>query len=872
MKVSPGGTADQTIHATDPDGDGLLFTKGSGPDFMSVTTIDSGSGTASGNVHLAPPEGTVIGVISVSVAVSDGANTDELSFSIVSGDNIPSIVQPLDMTLRPFQSADQTLQATDADQDPLTFALAAGPWFASVTTTGPGSGNVHLAPALADSGSHLVSVSASDGIAWDVSTFTASVLPGTVPTMSPIVDMTALPGQVARQNLTGRDVDGDELWLRKSFGPSFMNVVSRSWMGNVGGYIEVTPSLTDSPTQEGGDFDFPAGVSLSDGRNSVEQSFTIHIRFPANHAPILEQPADIHVQEGGEAHTPLVFSDPDADPLNLSITGPEWAFVPYGGINTLIVWPGWNDAGTYPVTVRVSDPRGLYDEKTLHIIVADAPSPPILSTPKNMLVFAGRTAVQDLRAVDHDGLPVTFIKSAGPGYATVETIDPGTGSARGRLTVAPAIADVGRDTVEILAWNGAWSQWWPLAVEVADPGRTALMQIGDLCLYPSDSLVVEILADDPEGDHLTFATSGLPPYGTFTDHENGTATMALWTQNQPKGATFMTVSVTDGQATVSEMLGITVGCGGAVFPEEPGNGWPTPNPGGPYAAFEGTPISFDGTQSSDPEGQPLQYAWNFGDGAVATGPTPVHTFENAGTFRVDLSVSDGLAAADRVSTIVTITPPLNARAWVPEGRGKVRLNAGKAPLQIWLEPSGFPAGDVDLGTLALVYGQAGGGESIQGSAVAGDAVDRDGNGRPEIAVSFDKQDLRSLLASITGPAQVTATVTGRTLGGSPFRAALPLTLLAGHGKISAVVYPNPLNPSATLSFTTLEPGPAIVAVFDLQGRLVRKLMEQQSAPAGYHEVRIDGRNAEGEKLASGVYFYRIETVGDVTTGRFAVMK
>ena len=873
MKVLPGGTADQTIHATDPDGDALQFAKGSGPDFMSVTTTDPGSGTATGNIHLAPPVGTVIGHISVSVLAGDGTNATELSFTIVSDDNVPSLAQPQDMTVRPFQTADQVLQATDADQDPLTFALAAGPWFASVTTTGNGSGNVHLAPAPADSGIQLVSVSASDGVAWDIRTFTVTVLPGTVPTMNALVDMSVLPGQVARQYLTGRDIDGDELWFGKTSGPSFMKVVSRPALGITGGYIEVSPSSTDSPTQEGGDFDLPAGVSLTDGRNTVEQAFTIHIHFPANHPPVLEQPDDIHVQEGGEAYTHLVFSDPDADRLDLSITGPEWAFVPYGGINDLIVWPGWNDAGTYPITVRVTDPRGLHDEKTLHVFVEDAPSPPAFNTPKSLLVFAGRTAVQDLLAVDHDGRPVTFLKSTGPDYATVETIDPGTGSARGRLTVSPAIADIGRDTVEVEAWNGAWSQLRSVVVEVADPSRIALMQLGDFCLWSSDSMVVDILAADPDGDHLTLTTSGLPSYGTFTDHGDGTATMVLWTQNQTKGATFMTISVTDGQTTASETLGITVGsCGGAVFAGgDPENGWPTPDPGGPYAGFEGDPISFDGAGSSDPEGQALQYGWNFGDGTVATGSTAVHSFARTGTFRVDLVVSDGLAA-DRASTTATISPPWNARAWVPEGRSKVRLNAGNGPLEIQLEPSGFPAADIDHGTLALAYGQAGAQASIHGSAAPGDAVDRDGNGSPEIAVLFDKQGLRSLLASISGPAEITATLTGRTLGGAPFRAALPLTVLTGRGKVSAVIYPNPLNPGGTLSFTTHAPGPVQVSIFDLQGRHVRTLMETDSAPAGYHELRIEGRTGAGGRLASGVYFYRIETPGDVTTGRLTVLK
>src|SRR5437762_3528960 len=55
MTVDEGATADQTITGTDPDGDPLTFSKVSlGPTFMTVTTTNPGTGTAAGNVHLAP--------------------------------------------------------------------------------------------------------------------------------------------------------------------------------------------------------------------------------------------------------------------------------------------------------------------------------------------------------------------------------------------------------------------------------------------------------------------------------------------------------------------------------------------------------------------------------------------------------------------------------------------------------------------------------------------------------------------------------------------------------------------------------------------------------------------------------------------------
>jgi glucose/arabinose dehydrogenase len=53
-------------------------------------------------------------------------------------------------------------------------------------------------------------------------------------------------------------------------------------------------------------------------------------------------------------------------------------------------------------------------------------------------------------------------------------------------------------------------------------------------------------------------------------------------------------------------------------------------------------VSFDGTGSSDPDGDPLTYEWDFGDGSPTTsGATTSHTYTTQGTFTATLTVRDG---------------------------------------------------------------------------------------------------------------------------------------------------------------------------------------------------------------------------------------
>ncbi|HYT99126.1 MAG TPA: PKD domain-containing protein, partial [Gemmatimonadales bacterium] len=59
---------------------------------------------------------------------------------------------------------------------------------------------------------------------------------------------------------------------------------------------------------------------------------------------------------------------------------------------------------------------------------------------------------------------------------------------------------------------------------------------------------------------------------------------------------------------------------------------PTAVAGGPYSGSEGTAVSFDGSGSSDADGDALTYAWSFGDASTAAGAKPSHTYANNGTY------------------------------------------------------------------------------------------------------------------------------------------------------------------------------------------------------------------------------------------------
>jgi len=116
-----------------------------------------------------------------------------------------------------------------------------------------------------------------------------------------------------------------------------------------------------------------------------------------------------------------------------------------------------------------------------------------------------------------------------------------------------------------------------------------------------------------------------------------------------------------------------------VVPNQP----PVADPNGPYLS----PVNacFDGTGSSDPDGDALSYSWDFGDGTTGIGETPCHNYAEAGIYDICLTVNDGTVDSQEVCTIAVIYDPsggfVTGGGWIdsPEGAYKPDpLLTGKA--------------------------------------------------------------------------------------------------------------------------------------------------------------------------------------------------
>jgi uncharacterized Ntn-hydrolase superfamily protein len=99
--------------------------------------------------------------------------------------------------------------------------------------------------------------------------------------------------------------------------------------------------------------------------------------------------------------------------------------------------------------------------------------------------------------------------------------------------------------------------------------------------------------------------------------------------------------------------------------------------------------------------------------------------------------------------------------------------------------------------------------------------------------------------------------------------AVPVDVLAP--AIAVTNQPNPFNPSTEIRYRLDRTQDVVLSVVDLRGREVRQLVTGVVS-AGWHAVRWDGRDAAGRDLPTGVYFARMTTRFQATSGRMMLVR
>lgn len=156
-------------------------------------------------------------------------------------------------------------------------------------------------------------------------------------------------------------------------------------------------------------------------------------------------------------------------------------------------------------------------------------------------------------------------------------------------------------------------------------------------------------SSDPDGDELSYLWSmqSAPP-AWAGNVINDTRVDAQFFANQP-GTYVVELEVDDGQTTATDTLTVTV--------DQPNN-VPVANAGADQYVQEGDTVQLNGSNSYDPDSDPLQYWWTIIDGPVGSGATlsspssPLPTFVAgaAGVYSIELIVTDtdGLESAPDV--------------------------------------------------------------------------------------------------------------------------------------------------------------------------------------------------------------------------------
>ena len=293
-------------------------------------------------------------------------------------------------------------------------------------------------------------------------------------------------------------------------------------------------------------------------------------------------------------------------------------------------------AGTFAVTLTVTDDGGLTDTATSSANIGAGNAPPVADANGPYNGTAGQQVSFDgSGSSDSDGTIVAYDWTFGDGGTGTGVSPVHTYASAGTYTVNLVVTDNGGATSapSTSTANIVAAPQDP----IADPNGPYTGIEGQPVAFNGSG------SYDPDGGNIT------QYMWNFGDGNTGTGVTPSHTYANA-GTYTVTLTVIDDEGAQSAPVSTT-----ATIDPPPANLPPTSDPNGPYTGTTGQPVAFDGSGSSDSDGTIVSYDWNFGDGNTGTGVSPTHTYAAAGNYTVMLTVTDDAGDSDVANTSATIS-------------------------------------------------------------------------------------------------------------------------------------------------------------------------------------------------------------------------
>ena len=199
-----------------------------------------------------------------------------------------------------------------------------------------------------------------------------------------------------------------------------------------------------------------------------------------------------------------------------------------------------------------------------------------------------------------------------------------------------------------------------IASSVITSSSSATLAAPSVNVASSGSAVVRYWANKTTSGTTWTMPGGVTSRVQTANSGSGRIASAVGDGTSAAGASGTATATSNSASSKGIAFSVVVGPGGVV----PTNSPPTAVIAAPSCTL--LSCTFDGSGSTDSDGQINAYAWTFGDGGTATGATPpAHGYAAGGTYTVTLTVTDNGGAQRSTSTSVTVgqagnTPPTAA--------------------------------------------------------------------------------------------------------------------------------------------------------------------------------------------------------------------